>query len=78
MVFPCTSCERLFKKYIVDLKNGNCLECARYGHQCNVDWLVVLQQIDAEQLKLLMEAQKAEAEVSKLFLQALEASSRAY
>jgi hypothetical protein len=38
----------------------------------------VLQQIDAEQSKLLTEAEKAEAEVSKLLLQASEASSRAH
>jgi peptidoglycan hydrolase CwlO-like protein len=77
MVFPCTSCERLSKKCIVNPKNGNYSECARYGHQCDVDRSVVLQQIDAEQLKLLTEAQKAEAKVSKLLLQASEASSRA-
>jgi hypothetical protein len=76
MVFPCTSCERLSKKCIVDPKNGNCSECARYGHRCDVDRLVVLQQLDAEQSKLLTEAQKAEVEVFKLLLQALEASSR--
>jgi hypothetical protein len=77
MVFPCTSCERLSKKYIVDPKNGNCLECARYGHRYNVDRSVVLWQIDAEQSKLLTEAQKAEAEVSKLLLQASEVLSHA-
>jgi hypothetical protein len=73
MVFSCTFCKRLSKKYIVDPKNGNCLECAHYGHQYNVDQLVMLQQIDAEQLKLLTKAQKAEAEVFKLLLQASEA-----
>jgi hypothetical protein len=78
MVFPCTSCERLSKKCIVDPKNGTCSECARYGHRCDVDRSVVLQQLDAEQSKLLTEAQKAEAEVSKLLLQASEASSRAH
>jgi hypothetical protein len=77
IVFPCTSCEKLWKKCIVDSKNGNCLECAHYGHRCDVDQSVVLQQIDAELLKLLTEAQKAEAEVSKLLLQASKASSRA-
>jgi hypothetical protein len=68
MVFSYTSCERLSKKCIVDPKNSNCLECAHYGHQCDVDRSVVLKQIDAEQSKLLTEAQKAEAEVSKLLL----------
>jgi hypothetical protein len=77
MVFPCTSCERLSKKFIVDSKNGNCSKCAHYGHQYDVNRSVVLQQIDAKQLKLLTEAEKAEAKVSKLLLQASKASSHA-
>jgi hypothetical protein len=77
MVFPCTSYKRLSKKCIIDPKNGNCSECARYDYRCDVDWSLVLQQLDAKQSKLLTEAQKAEAEVSKLLLQASEASSRA-
>jgi hypothetical protein len=76
MVFPYTSCKRLSKKCIVDPKNSNCSECAYYSHRCDVDWSVVLQQIDAEQSKLLTEAQKAETKVSKLLLQALEVLSR--
>jgi peptidoglycan hydrolase CwlO-like protein len=78
MVFPCTSYERLFKKYIVNLKNSNYSECTHYSHQYNINQSIILQQIDAKQLKLLIEVQKAEAEVSELLFQASEISSCAH
>jgi hypothetical protein len=70
MTYPCTSCTKSGKKCVVLQSSKLCSECTRYSRKCDVDRSSEINRLDAEEDKLLTEANEAEDEALRLLSRA--------